>query len=134
MCLLIRNVLEKRIDMARAHGERPIAVLPVEIGKRWAVCLDPLRGDAFQLFDQIGDRDCPTETTGDMHMVLDTPDAKHRAVELIACATKKLVYLLPQDLLVQKRLSVFGGEHEVQVNLCEGLWHDVLAPMWRMVT
>src|SRR5262249_23486803 len=52
--LLPGDVPRHHGDVRRAYGKGPVAVLPVEVGEVGALALDPLRGFAFQLADEVG--------------------------------------------------------------------------------
>ena len=52
-------------------------------------------------------------------MVLDTTDDDGRTIEVVASAAEVSVKLVAERFVLQKRSPLFGGEHNVEIDLCK---------------
>lgn len=132
---LIGDVDADGLGMAGADGEGAVAVLPVEVGQVGNLGFDPWSGFAFQLFDQMSDRDRAAEPAEDVDVVGDAADAEDGAIELVAFAAEDLVGFFADDRIVKPGMAVLRGEDDVDVDLGEGLGHgrSRLEASWTLI-
>jgi hypothetical protein len=58
-----------------------------------------------------------------MNMIGNTTYSQHRALQFAAQEAKKLMDFIPNSLVINERVSIFGGKDNVQVVLDERLSH-----------
>jgi hypothetical protein len=123
MFLLVLHIDNKRIEMIRADRKGSITVLPVEAREFGRLLLESLRRFSLQLANELGDRDGLTQSTQDVDMIFDAADPDRWGIEVAACSDQVSVSPLAQLAVLEERISVFGREDDVDVELGEGLRH-----------
>lgn len=118
---LRREVRAHGLHMSRADREHAIAVLLMEIVERGDFRFHPLGGFAFELLNQVGNRDRSAKTAEQMNVVSDAADAKDRATDVVADPAEIIVHLVADGRVLKEWPPLFGREYDVQIDLREGL-------------
>src|SRR5262245_32204083 len=123
MVFLVGDVAAEVANMARADGERAVAVLPMEVSQGGALGLQPLGRIALQFAHEVGDGEFAPEAAEDVNVVRDAADDERGRVEVAANPSEIGVRLGENGCGLEERLAVLGGEDEVEVDLSERLRH-----------
>lgn len=124
MFFLIVDVFRQRIHMRRTHRERAITLLPMEVGQTGILRLDPFRRITFQFTNERGDIERLRQSTQNMNMVFHPANAERRRLLVLADADQIGMHTFTKSRVAQKRRAVFRREHQVHINLNEGLRHS----------
>ena len=119
MFFLIGDVLFQRFDVSGTDGERTVTVLPVKVGEVWAFLFAPFRGLPFQFADQHGHGVGAREAAEDVNVIRDAADDDGGGIEILTGAGEIGVQLGTHGRIGQKRLPIFRGVDEVQIDLRE---------------
>jgi hypothetical protein len=58
-----------------------------------------------------------------MHVILDSSGNDGRAIKFVKNPANVSVHFITNDTVAEKRAAIFGGEHHMEENFREGLWH-----------
>lgn len=110
-------------NMYRTHRKCTVSQLPMEVLGSGQLRLDPFRRFPFEVTNQICHCDGPSHVAKDVNVISCASGGDRRAVQIGTSRHQILMYSCPKWEINQKRATLLGGEHQMQVNLCQRLRH-----------
>jgi len=86
------------------------------------LAFEPFGGRFFEFFDRLGDSDGAGKAMEDVNMILDRVDEDEGAIEGFTDLTE-VGMEGGADGVGEERMSIFGREDQMNVNVGEGLGH-----------
>lgn len=117
------NIRDQRGNVAGTDRKGSVPALPLKLVHSTTVFFDPLGCVAFQISNQIGNRDGSAKSTENVNVVFDSTDFDRGTPCPVEYANHVGKHPVPQCGIFQERSPILGGENDVQVNLSEGLRH-----------
>src|SRR5205085_5476957 len=124
MVVLLRgDVFQDGFELAWTGGKRAITALPEKAAVACINGLYPLRRRFLRLFDELRLGNSSRQGGDDMNVIGCSADARQFCAEVAANRCQIRMHARP-DVGIERRLSVFCAENDVEDDVTEGLGHD----------
>src|SRR6218665_1960724 len=103
--------------MPRAYRKRLVSRLQSELVERRLAGFDPQRRAPFDVADQIAQTNRRMQRAGDVHVIVPSADSLSQSIEAFANPNDVGEQFGAENLVAKKRLTMFGQEDDVNMNL-----------------